>query len=365
MPKSYRTCEIVQQLEYLTLSDIENGLDHNAIKDYAYILHDKDIDISGNLKSPHWHIYIRFKDSVPTESICKWFNINDNYINKIKGRFADALAYATHKNCSDKYQYPDEEVKSNFDFKKEVESISSRNIDKVRKQEIVSLITSGIIRQYNYFDYISPDEYIKFKNVIDNAFAYRSDTLTYSHRNLDVIYIWGDSGVGKTTYAKELAEKKGYSYYISSCSNDLLDGYKGQDCLILDELRSNYIDISDLLKLLDNHTGSTIKSRYRNKILECKLIIITTSCSIESFFGCLHNGLRESIIQLKRRCKYYIRMDKGSIKTYIYQPFSDKYDYVSTFNNHIYERFSVSDISHDDALEDIKNMLCLETELNN
>ena len=92
MPKSYKTCEIMQQLEYMTEEQIEKGLYHNAVKDYAYILHDKDKDKDGNQKKPHWHICIRFKDSVPTESICKWFGITENYINKIRGRFGDALA---------------------------------------------------------------------------------------------------------------------------------------------------------------------------------------------------------------------------------------------------------------------------------
>ena len=78
MPKSYKTCEIMQQLEYMTEEQIEKGLDHNAVKDYAYILHDKDKDKDGNQKKPHWHICIRFKDSVPTESICKWFGPKGN-----------------------------------------------------------------------------------------------------------------------------------------------------------------------------------------------------------------------------------------------------------------------------------------------
>lgn len=51
MPKTYKTCEIMQQLEYMTEEQIEKGLDHNAIKDYAYILHDKDEDKDGNKKN--------------------------------------------------------------------------------------------------------------------------------------------------------------------------------------------------------------------------------------------------------------------------------------------------------------------------
>ena len=31
-PKTWKTCEIIQQLEYMSAEDVESGLDHNAIK---------------------------------------------------------------------------------------------------------------------------------------------------------------------------------------------------------------------------------------------------------------------------------------------------------------------------------------------
>lgn len=357
MPKSYRTCEIMQQLSYLTEEQIEKGLDHNAVKDYAYILHDKDEDKDGQLKAPHWHICIRFKDSVPTASICSWFNIPENYINKIKGRFADALAYLTHKNAPDKYQYLDEQVKSNFEFQREVETASSRAIDRARREELIDLITSGIIREYNYTEYVTPQENDKFRQSIDKAFAYRKDKLEGSERDMKCVYIYGDSGSGKTTYAKELAEKYGYSYYVSSGSNDLLDSYKGQDCLILDDIRPNYIDVSDLLKLLDNHTSSTVRSRYRNKMLECKLVIITTSVSMEVFFNGLLGDYSESIKQLRRRCELYIQMTMYTMTVYIYQPKSQRYEHVGTYANEIAKRYKAEDRTKEDARQYVEGFL--------
>lgn len=99
--------------------------------------------------------------------------------------------------------------------------------------------------------------------------------LKTQERRLEVMYFTGDSGTGKTTLAKQIAKNRNYSYYVSSASNDILDSYAGQDCLILDDLRPSCLSLADLLKLLDNHTSSTVKSRYYNKILECKLIVVT------------------------------------------------------------------------------------------
>lgn len=73
-PKSWRSCEIVNQLEYMPQDVVEAGLDHNAVKDYAYILHDKDVQPDGSPAAAHWHIMIRFKNPVPTESLCTWFS---------------------------------------------------------------------------------------------------------------------------------------------------------------------------------------------------------------------------------------------------------------------------------------------------
>ena len=357
MPKSYRTCEIVQQLEYLSEEQIEKGLDHNAVKDYAYILHDKDENKDGELKKPHWHICIRFKDSVPTESICNWFCITENYINKIRGRFGDALAYLTHKNASEKYQYLEESVKSNFDFKKEAEVKQSREADKARKAELVDLITSGLIREYNYTEYITPQEYDKFKKSIDNAFRYRLDKIKGENRNMEVIYIYGDSSCGKTTYAKELAAQNEYSCYISSGGEDMLDDYKGQDCVILDDLRANDVNFSSLLKLLDNHTQSMVRARYHNKFLECKLMIITTSKSMEELFRDLPGADNEDITQLRRRCKLYIKMTPLTMVVRLWQPESLRYLYVQTLDNPVRGRYAAKDKTLDEAKEYINNVL--------
>lgn len=359
MPKSYKTCEICQQAAYMTVEQIEHGLDHNAIKDYAWVLHDKDYLSDGSPKAPHYHIMLRFKDSVQTSQICSWFGVKENYINRIHGSFADALAYLTHKNAPEKHAYLDEEVKSNFDFKKEADSIRTRQKKEKRRLEIVEMIQSGEIREYNYTEYITASEYDAFKRTIDNAFNFRKDRLEGMQRDMTVIYVYGASGSGKTTYAKKLASDKGYSFYVSSSSNDIFDNYKGQDCIILDDLRPFDMELSDLLKILDNNTSSTVRSRYRNKLLECKLMIITTSVGIEEFYQNLLSLKGDSKQQIKRRIELVVSMSEKSLNVYIYQPETGKHDFVGTYDNPVAEMFVKKNRSKEEAFAYVAEQLQL------
>lgn len=356
-PSSWRTCEIVQQLEYMSQEDVEAGLDHNAVQDYAYILHDKDVHEDGTPVAPHWHIMIRFKRPVQTESLCKWFGIKSNMIGYILGTFGDAVAYLTHRNKPEKYQYLDEEIKSNYDFKVEVEKALSKKKASQRKEEIIELIRSGIVREYNYTEYITALEYDKFKRAIDNAFTYRRDTLKSLDRHMNVIYIYGGSGTGKTTYAKQLAINKGLSCYISSGSNDPLDGYKGQDCLILDDIRPGDFLLSDFLKILDNNTQSTVKSRYKNKLLECQYLIVTTSFDIPVFFDLLLDSEGESVKQMERRCTLKIQMNTSTMTTYVYQPVSGIYKKVSILKNPVSEVYNKRDLTDEECQAYVDSLL--------
>ena len=240
---------------------------------------------------------------------------------------------------------------------KERDTARSREADKQRKAEISDLIIGGVIREYNYTDYITIQEYDRFRKSIDNAFKYRLDKIKGENRDMEVIYIFGDSSCGKTTYAKELAAQNEYSCYVSSGGEDMLDDYKGQDCVILDDLRANDINFSSLLKLLDNHTQSMVRARYHNKFLECKLMIITTSKSMEELFRELPGSDNEDITQLRRRCKLYIKMTPLTMNIRMWQPESLKYLYVQTLDNPVHGRYAARDKSLDEAKAYVNNVL--------
>ena len=117
------------------------------------------------------------------------------------------------------------------------------------------MIDDGQIRAYNISEKIDVIEYNTYKRDIDNAFKYRLNKLQRkADRDMKCIYIYGDAQTGKTSFAKDLCDKRQLDYYVSSSANDVLDGYNGQPALILDDLRPSALGLADLLKLLDNNT---------------------------------------------------------------------------------------------------------------
>lgn len=304
--------EIIVYPESYDCSQIKTLCKHfEYIKDFAFVQHDKDEG-----KKEHYHIALQTHYTLSSERIAKDFGVNENAVEKAKStrkthKFDDVLLYLIHKNAPDKYQYSTDEVTASFDYASFIEKHRSKEAKSSRKIEIIEQIQMGYIREYNLHEHITAMEFVQFGTVIKSAFQYREKMLAGSERNMDVIFIQGKSGVGKTTFAKKIAQKRGLDYFISSSSNDILYGFASQPCCILDDVRGSVMTYSDWLKLLDNNTNSTVKARYNNKNLaEVNLLIITTPNTIDEFYNEIFDHEGESIIQLKRRCGTYIRMEK-------------------------------------------------------
>lgn len=350
-----KVCEVCQQTKYLTEETIKNALKshENCIEKYAYILHDKDIDETGNLKAPHYHIIIQFKknDGREIKHIATWFNVEEQYVrkstSKSKNKFLDMAKYLVHMNAKDKYQYDVLNVSANFDYINFINQTSSSQ----RRQEIVDLIMNGTITPLNFATLLTPCDYDRYKRTISNTFEFKKLKDSSTNRNMDVIYIQGCSGTGKTTYAKYLAEKRGLTLFISGSGKDFLDGYKDEECIVLDDFRGNNMYFNDVLKLLDNHTNSSVSSRYYNKnIQNCKLLIITSVYTIEDFYHILCPADDEPILQLKRRCTTYIMMGKDSLHVYYFDSETKDYKYIEQCTNPLCNL-----VNNSNALKNVSN----------
>ena len=323
-----KICEIQSQIEYLTLEKIKTVLEekfkNGIIKRYAYCLHDKDKKDDGTLKKSHYHIYLSFKDAQPFSRVAAWFNIDKSYVRIIKTNYDTACAYLIHRNNPEKYQYDPAEVTASFDYSAFLKSLSEeekKSMDTAKKRKIIEkkirdMVLAGTLRGYNFHEHFTYEECLAYRSYLDKAVKEIIDEKIFKNeeRNLEVIYISGDSGTGKTSYAKEIARKRKLYYAVSAEDRDPLEAYQGQPCIILDEMRPDSMKLANFLKLIDNHTESRAGARYHGKtLIECQLIIITSIRSIEEFFKRLQENDKETAVQIMRRCKTKVTMEKDEV----------------------------------------------------
>ena len=95
-----RQMEIVTDQDKLKVDIQATCMKYKTIKQWAYILHDKDDTRA------HYHIYLNFNpSSADTKMVASWFDIPENFIEKVKGRKTDMLLYLTHGNESQKNKH--------------------------------------------------------------------------------------------------------------------------------------------------------------------------------------------------------------------------------------------------------------------
>lgn len=312
-----RQYEIVTQPQFLKepLQDILKR--YSTIKKWAYVLHDKDRD-----SSPHYHIYINFGDNggIYSDEVAKWFGLQESQIEKVKGRAQDMLLYLIHGNDSQqhKYQYSPDEVVANFDFKNELATTKILgNFEKYSYAQQLKFVKS-----------LPKSEQVKAHKQLKDYWKLHCEYLTLNpDRNIQVMFITGKAGAGKSYYAKNFLKKLDYDFATSSSSNDPFQDYLGQDAIILDDVRDTVFEFQDLLKMLDNNTASSFKSRFNNKVFNGKMIVITSSIPLQYWYKSQKSNVpswyrnvrttdNEDFKQLTRRISCYVVVTEETVTVY-------------------------------------------------
>lgn len=331
--KSWRNFELVLYPENTSDEVIAKGCE--KLQKWAWILHDKDEG-----RERHIHLYGQCKTPMKTGTICNAFGgIRPNQINKILGTWNDAIAYLTHANRPDKYQYDPTEVHSNYNWKEDADKAKGNK----KLQDIVDRIGTGEIRAYNLTEHVTTQEYVKWRRQIDGAFKWR-DSYVMAHLEelvemKDVVWIYGPTGTGKTTFAKKLARQHKFIYAITSLGQHMFDEYKDEPCLIIDDLRPDDLKFTTLLGILDPYNFKAANARYRNKPLQTQLVIVTTTMDPIEFWSRMSDSTQEDRRQLLRRINTVIAMTKEEIVECSY----DEKTWTMTIDNR-YPNFVLGEI---------------------
>ena len=328
------------------LEEIVRRVSEIATVSEAYaIKHDKDTSIgfdsvtrttTTKLKKPHIHALLKFEKGATLTDLAVQIGLKPEYLEKAKsGRYGydNLLAYLIHAKDKDKYQYSPDEVIT-LTGKNYLEVYHERHVSwlkgKAKKEVkqtykdidllIDNILNGNITKKEMLLNKDYHMLYAVHKTKINDTFRTIGEIKgTMTQHELEnkkfkktILFIHGASGLGKSTFAKEIAKSliqlaklnnQNWKSILTAGTN-MFDEVNGEEILFLDDVRGDSLTASDWLKLLDPYNISPISARYQNKIGAAKVIIITSSKHPLTFFYHTKGNNREDLSQYVRRIEH-------------------------------------------------------------
>ena len=314
----------------------------------ALIIHDKDISYGTKLVEPHIHGYIEFSNKKDLNVLALNLGILPQYIESSgRGKYGkvNSKAYLIHAKDKDKYQYPASDVETfdTFDYeafinqnKEDFEKYSATR-KREKTDESLDMVFQKIITGELTEDDIFDDEELRFlwannQNKFEEAFHAQAvfsaretmRALQNGEFKLTAIFVHGRSDSGKTTFAKKIGndiiqvakeESLDWRMYDSDVTNPF-DAYRGEEVILLNDLRYDSLKPADWLKLLDPLNNSRMSARYRNRLVAGRIFILTNTEGIFDFFRQIKY---ENIDQYLRRFNYVLEVfERGGEREYVF-----------------------------------------------
>lgn len=236
--------------------------DKEAVNDYFKSLnHIKYFVIGfevGEQGTPHLQGLLSFTQPKTFDTLRKY--LKNNHIEQVKGTFTQAMEYC--KKDGDFIEFGDAPI----------EQGKRNDIDDFIQAVEQGYSNSELLKTY-------PSQYLRYQKMIADI---RENTIYEKYKNsprldIQVIYIHGSAGVGKTRY---IYETHGYEnvYRVSDYKNPF-DAYNNEPVIVLEEFRSQ-LTLSLMLNLLDIYPFR-LPARYNDKMACYTTVYIASNWSIE------------------------------------------------------------------------------------
>lgn len=236
-------------------------------REYAFARHPSD-ECAG---FEHWHIGGLLHSNRTAKDLLKWFaefdRIKENSIQNIKSHWKTYLTYIMHKtkDAIEKGKSAPTEWGGNADLAGAVSDYELKG----ECDRLVADILAGRVREYDFYartelvqEIIEKGWYNRMKQAFE---AYTKNELTKSSSRTEErkqVWIFGKAGCGKTELGKWVCRSAGYKdsdIYVTSSGQNPFDDYKGQPCVIVDDIDAETMTPKTMLKLADCFTGSAVK----------------------------------------------------------------------------------------------------------
>lgn len=269
----------------------DHDFEHDKIKDELNKMDSVDYwcmsDEIGQEGTYHTHLFIYSDGGIRFSTVKRRFP--PSHIDKCNGTAVENRNYCYKDGekynkdyDSGNYEYIDEKGKlhkgTNYTDTHEEDGIMPVERQGARNdlKAIYDMVKNGI-STYEIMDNnpktLTMIDHIEKARMIINQEKYKN-----TWRNLEVVYIWGVTGTGKT---RSVMERFGYeNVYRVTDYDHPFDSYKCQDIVLFEEFRSS-LRIDDMLKYLDGYPIE-LSARYNNKVACFTKVFICTNIDLRN-----------------------------------------------------------------------------------
>ena len=282
-----------------------HGFDHARIRsilsDFPGMEYWCMCDETGEQGTYHTHIYAAFRNSVMFDTVrSKFYGAhiepakgkhleNRDYIRK-EGKWLDDAKHETnHAETFEEWgELPPDKGKS--------ETQAEHIMEMVKAGKSNAEILDEVPTAYSRLNYIEQAR----QTLLDAQYKDK-------WRELHTVYIWGETGAGKT---RSIMERYGYSkvYRVTDYAHPF-DNYKGQDVILFEEFRSS-LPFGAMLNYLDGYPVE-LPCRYANKIACYTKVYLVSNIPLHEQYPNVQQSEPESWNAFQRRIHDVQYIGKG------------------------------------------------------
>ena len=282
----------------------QHGYDHSRIKSiltsFSGLVYWCMCDEIGEQGTPHTHIFMVSRNSVMFETLHKRFygahieqangsnQENRDYVRK-EGKWLEDAKHETHLADT---------------FEEWGELPPDRSRSETQAHQIMQMVTDGKTNSEILAEI--PGAYNKLPHIEQARQTLLNARFKDTWRNLQVTYIWGQTGAGKT---RSVMEHYGYSnvYRVTDYSHPF-DGYNGQDVILFEEFRSS-LPLSAMLNYLDGYPVE-LPCRYCNKVACFTKVFLISNIPLDKQYTNIQREEPESWNAFRRRIGSVLMLNK-------------------------------------------------------
>lgn len=302
----------------LTIQDpISKGYTHDIIHDILHTIKPDYYCMADEIATtgmPHTHVFIYRHTPIRSRTIlAKFPSVHYDFC---YGSCVESKAYIEKTGKWAETEKANTSVEGTFEeFGELPDERSESNPD---NGEIIKLIESGattaeIVKSNPKFIFRSNDINILRETLL-------SDKYSREERDIEVTYIYGPTGVGKTRYIFDNHDPIDIcriTNYGNSLNAVKFDSYHGQDVLVFEEFHSQ-IDIAQLLCIIDRYPV-ILPARYSDRVATFTKVYFTSNIPLEDQYPEIKYNKPEVWRAFRRRITRTIEFDEFG-KTEIISP---------------------------------------------